>query len=80
MDIYIDVLFMENLLINYLLLLIVKKILNKKVLSAKIFLSAIIGSVYVVLMLLFPSITYFYTIMSKLFLSIIGNKFAKLPA
>lgn len=71
MDIYIDVLFMENLLINYLLLLIVKKILNKKVLSVKIFLSAIIGSVYVVLMLLFPSITYFYTIMSKLFLSII---------
>ena len=62
---------MENLLINYVLLLIVKKILNKEVLSAKIFLSAIIGSIYVVLMLLFPSITVFYTVISKIFLSII---------
>ncbi len=70
MDIYIDVLFMENLLINYLVLLITKKVLNKKVLSIKIFLSSIVGATYVVLMLLFPNVTAFYAVISKLLLSI----------
>lgn len=71
MDIYIDILFMENLLINYTILLISQKILNKQIMPIKIFQAAIIGSVYVVLMLLFPNLHVFYTVISKIFLSIL---------
>lgn len=71
MDIYIDVLFMENLIINYSILLITKKIINKHTVPTKVAISAIIGSIYVVLMIIFPNLKLFYTLISKICLSII---------
>ena len=61
---------MENLLINYTILLISQKTLNKQIMPIKIFVAAIIGAVYVVLMLLFPNLHVFYTVISKILLSI----------
>lgn len=71
MDIYVDVLFMENLLINYTILFLTKKILKQKILSTRLFVSSIIGSMYIVIMIFCPGIKILYTVISKLLLSVI---------
>ena len=71
MDIYIDVLFVENLIINYCILLITKKIMNVHSVKTRMVISSVIGAIYVLLMLLFPNLKLFYTIFSKIILSII---------
>ncbi|MBP5427482.1 MAG: sigma-E processing peptidase SpoIIGA [Clostridiales bacterium] len=71
MDIYVDILFMENLLANYIILLLTKRILNKSVLSMRLLLAGIVGALYVVLMIIFPNIDILCTAMCKVLLSII---------
>lgn len=76
MDIYIDVLFMENLLINYIILLLVSKVSNKDVLPLRLFASSIIGAMYVVLMIVCPNVEILYTVLFKVLLSVIMVKVA----
>lgn len=76
MDIYIDVLFMENLLINYIILLLVSKVSNKGVLPLRLFASSVIGAMYVVLMIVCPDVEIFYESLFKVLLSVVMVKIA----
>lgn len=68
--VYIDVLFLVNYVINYLLLLTTKKICKNSAKPWRISLGALIGSLYAVLVF-FPYLTIYYTIFAKLLFSII---------
>lgn len=76
MDIYIDVLFMENLLINYIILLLVSRVFDKNVLPLRLFASSIVGAMYVVLMVICPNVELLYTVLFKVLLSVIMVKVA----
>lgn len=68
--IYIDVLVLLNLFVNYLLLLSVNKILRQHGKGGRIFLSALLGGGYS-LIILFPQLSPFMLFVQKLFLSFV---------
>lgn len=69
MEIYIDVLILENLVINYLILLVASKFLRIKAKDLRLLLSACIGTVYVLVMLVLPGANFYFTFVGKLCLS-----------
>lgn len=71
LEIYIDVLIVENLVINYLILLVTSKFLRIKAKEWRLFLSAGIGTVYVVIMLVVPNASFYFTLFGKICLSIL---------
>lgn len=71
MEIYIDVLVMENLVINYLILLVTSKFLRVKAKDLRLLLSACIGTVYVLIMLVMPGAGFYFTFFGKLCLSVL---------
>lgn len=78
MEIYLDVLFIENVVINYLILLITSKFSKTKVSSLRLFLGALIGAIYVIILIVSADIKFYYTLSAKIILSliIIGATFA----
>lgn len=71
LEIYIDVLIVENLVINYLILLVTAKFLRIKAKEWRLFLSAGIGTVYVIIMLLVPNANFYFTLFGKICLSVL---------
>ena len=71
MEVYIDVLVLENLVINYLILLVTAKFLRIKTKEWRLFLSAGLGTVYVLIMLLVPTASFYFTLFGKICLSIL---------
>lgn len=69
MDIYIDVIILENIVMNYLILTMTAKFSKFKASSLRIFLGALVGASYVLLMLLLPGMKVYYTAFAKIVLS-----------
>ena len=71
MEVYIDVLILENMVINYLILLVTAKFLRVKVKEWRLLLSAGIGTIYVLIMLVVPNANFYFTLVGKICLSTI---------
>ncbi len=71
MSVYIDLLFLENVLVNYGILSVTEKLSGRVSTAMRKFISALSGAVYLVLMLLFPKMETLYTIGGKLVLSVL---------
>ncbi|MCR4434516.1 MAG: sigma-E processing peptidase SpoIIGA [Clostridiales bacterium] len=70
MDIYLDVLFLENIVMNYLILLVTAKFSKTKTSNLRLFLGALIGAAYVVVLVVFPGMKVYYSTIAKVVLSI----------
>lgn len=79
MKIYIDVIFFENVFINYIIFLIASYILRIDVKHFRIFIASILGSVYVIAFLL-DTVPAFSNVIMKIFLSSIMVVIAFKPA
>lgn len=64
-----DVLFLENIVINYLILLVTAKFSKSKTSNLRLLLGALVGASYVVLMIVLPGIKVYYTALAKIILS-----------
>lgn len=71
MAVYIDILFLENVIVNYGILLVTEKLSGRYSTIMRKFLSATIGAIYLVVMLLCPTIETLYTIVGKVLLSVL---------
>jgi stage II sporulation protein GA (sporulation sigma-E factor processing peptidase) len=69
-EIYLDILILENLVINYLILSVTAKFSRLKVSTLRLFAGSIVGALYVVFIILQPSIKIYYTTFAKVLLSI----------
>lgn len=70
MEIYLDIVILENIIINYLILLVTAKFSRSKTDPLRLLLSAILGTAYLVLVILLPEMKVYTTVMSKLLLSV----------
>jgi len=70
MDVYIDVLVLENTIINYLILYAASRFARMRVPSWRLLLGALLGTSYVILLLLMPSVEIYYTAAAKFLLSL----------
>lgn len=70
MEIYLDVLLLENLVINYLILYVTAKFSRLRVSTLRLFSGSIVGALYVVFIILQPGIKVYYTTFAKILLSI----------
>lgn len=71
MAIYIDLLFLENVIVNFGILIVTEKLSGRYSSVIRKFFSSAIGAVYLVVMLLCPKIHSLYTISGKVLLSVI---------
>jgi stage II sporulation protein GA (sporulation sigma-E factor processing peptidase) len=69
MVVYIDVLFVLNLIVNYFILLAVSRLLNRRDKRPRLFAGASLGALYASLMF-FPQLGFLYTAVIKLVLSV----------
>ncbi len=70
MEIYIDVLFLENVIVNYFILLLTAKFIKSRTSSLRLSLGAILGASYVVVLVLLPNMKIYSTTIAKIILSI----------
>jgi stage II sporulation protein GA (sporulation sigma-E factor processing peptidase) len=70
-EIYPDIIFLENIVMNYLILLVTAKFTKSKTTSLRLFLGSLTGAVCVVLLLLCPSTKVYYTVLGKFLLSLL---------
>ena len=70
MEIYLDIIILENIVINYLILLVTAKFSKTETSNFRLLLGALVGAVYLVFMLLLPTMKIYTTILSKLLLSL----------
>lgn len=70
MEIYLDILLLENLVINYLILYVTAKFSRLKVSTLRLFAGAVVGALYVVFIILQPGIKVYYTTFAKVLLSL----------
>lgn len=69
MEIYLDILLLENLVINYLILYVTAKFSKLRVSTLRLFAGAIVGALYVIFIILMPGLKVFYTMFAKILLS-----------
>lgn len=69
-DVYIDVLLLENIIMNYLILLITAKFSKSNMSSIRLFIASVLGASYLLLALA-PDMSQYYTGTAKIFLSIV---------
>nr|WP_242973354.1 sigma-E processing peptidase SpoIIGA [Pseudoclostridium thermosuccinogenes] len=69
LEVYIDILFLENIVMNYMILWVTARFSKAGTSSLRLFLGALVGAVYVVVLILFPGIKVYYTTMAKVILS-----------
>ncbi|MGI6778738.1 MAG: sigma-E processing peptidase SpoIIGA [Acetivibrionales bacterium] len=69
MEIYVDVLILENIVMNYLILAMTAKFSKSKTSNLRLFLGAVVGASYVVIMLL-PGMKVYYSAFAKIVLSL----------
>lgn len=70
MEIYLDIVILENIVINYLILLVTARFSKNKASSLRLFLGSLLGTAYLVLMILLPDMKVYTTVLSKVLLSI----------
>ena len=70
MTIYIDIIFIENIIMNAIILYATSIILKQKVKSSRLIISASIGAIYSILMYI-TKLTIYSSIISKFILSIV---------
>ena len=80
MKVYIDVLVMENIVMNYLILLLTAKFMRHKPSHLRLFLGALAGAAYVVVLLLMPNLKVYCTTLAKFALSLLIVAIAFSPA
>jgi len=71
MSVYIDILFLQNIIVNYGILTVAQKLSGRYSTALRKFISALIGTVYLVVMLVCPRIKTLYTIGGKIMLSVL---------
>lgn len=69
MEIYIDILILQNVVMNYLILFMTSKLSKTRISNLRLFLGSLVGASYVVFLLLFPDIEIYYTTAAKILLS-----------
>jgi stage II sporulation protein GA (sporulation sigma-E factor processing peptidase) len=69
--VYPDIIFLLNLVMNYLILLLTAKLSKNKTSSLRMFLGSIIGAIYAVFLILCPSLEFYYTVSAKILLSLL---------
>ena len=69
MEIYLDVLFMENIVMNFLILMLTAKFSKTRTTSLRLFLGSLVGALYVVILVLCPGMKVYYTTFAKIILS-----------
>ena len=69
MKVYVDIIFLLNLVMNFLILLLTAKLSKSKTSSLRMFLGSIIGAVYAVFLIFCPSLKLYYTVFAKILLS-----------
>ena len=70
MIIYIDIIFIENIIMNTIILYATAIILKQKVKNIRLIISAVIGSIYSILMYI-TKLTIYSSIISKFILSVV---------
>ncbi|MDP4092168.1 MAG: sigma-E processing peptidase SpoIIGA [Bacillota bacterium] len=71
MEVYLDVLFLENLVMNFLILMVTSKFSKRKTSTLRLFIGAFVGALYVVFLLICPGFKIYYTAFSKFALSLL---------
>ena len=69
MEIYLDIIILENIVVNYLILMVTAKFSKCGTSSLRLFLGALAGALYLALMILMPGMKVYTTILSKILLS-----------
>jgi stage II sporulation protein GA (sporulation sigma-E factor processing peptidase) len=70
-EIYLDVLFLENVVMNYLILLVTAKFSKSQASNLRLLLGALVGAAYVVVLITLPNVKVYYTFGAKILLSIV---------
>ena len=70
MEIYLDIVILENIVINYLILLVTAKFSKNRASNFRLLLGAFIGAAYLAAMLLLPEMKIYTTLLSKCLLSV----------
>lgn len=71
MEIYLDIVILENIVINYLILLVTAKFSRNRASNLRLLLGAVTGAAYLAAMLLLPEMKIYTTLLSKCLLSIV---------
>ena len=69
MEIYLDIVILENIVINYLLLLVTAKFSKSRTNNFRLLMGSLCGTLYLVFMILMPDMKIYTTILSKALLS-----------
>jgi stage II sporulation protein GA (sporulation sigma-E factor processing peptidase) len=69
LEIYIDIVFLENLVVNYLILLVTARFSKLRTSSLRLLLGSMLGAGYLVIMLLMPELKLYTTVLAKILLS-----------
>lgn len=70
MEIYLDIVVLENIVINYLILLVTAKFSKNRANNLRLLLGAVLGAAYLAAMLLLPEMKIYTTLLSKCLLSV----------
>jgi stage II sporulation protein GA (sporulation sigma-E factor processing peptidase) len=68
-EIYLDIIILENIVINYLILLVTAKFSKNRSSNLRLLLGAVLGAAYLAAMLLLPEMKIYTTLLSKCLLS-----------
>ncbi len=71
MEIYLDVLFLENVIINYFILLVTAKFSKSGTSSLRLTIGAVLGALYVIVLVMLPGMKIYSTIAAKILLSMV---------
>lgn len=71
MEIYLDIVILENIVINYLILLVTSKFSKNRASNLRLFLGSLLGAAYLVFIILLPEKRIYTTVMSKFLLSMV---------
>jgi stage II sporulation protein GA (sporulation sigma-E factor processing peptidase) len=69
-EIYLDIVILENIVINYLILLVTSRFSKTKTNSLRLLLGSVTGTAYLVLMILLPDTQVYATLFAKFLLSV----------
>lgn len=69
MEIFIDILVLENIVMNYLILLMTAKFSKNRISHLRFFIGATVGALYVAFLIIFPNFKGYYTTLAKIALS-----------
>ena len=69
-EIYLDIVILENIVINYLILMVTAKFSRSRTTNLRLLLGSVLGAAYLVVMILLPDMKVYTTVFSKLLLSV----------